>query len=84
MATEVAITVHQTYVTHDTYVFDCPDCGNRWSVKYEARHSQDPDGAELCMWSRGGLPSMSPDAGMPCQVCTSVRATASHQLSPTI
>lgn len=65
--------MHETYVTEETYSFICSDCGHQWSASYQARHSQDPDGDELCIWSRAGFPSLAPDAGMLCPSCSGVR-----------
>lgn len=74
--------MRDTYTTAETYAFTCVDCGHRWTLRYEARHSQDPEGAELCVWSRGGYPSAAPDAGVPCPVCGGVRARSAlvHRL----
>lgn len=61
------------YTTSETYTFTCLDCGHHWAVDYRAVHSQDPEGAELCVWSRDGQLSMAPDAGIPCPRCGGVR-----------
>lgn len=65
------------YVTDEVWSFDCRRCGHRWRETYEARHAQDPDGGEVCLWQRRGHPCAAPQAGLPCPRCGGLRVRAS-------
>lgn len=75
--------MHVNYITDETWAFECGHCGHHWSVGYEVRHTDDLDGGEVCLWSRQGLPSMAPEAGIPCPRCDEgLRVSASPARRP--
>lgn len=76
--------MHETYLTNEKWAFECRRCSHHWSVAYEVHHTEGFDGGELCRWSRNGLPSMAPEAGMPCPRCNEgLRVTRSRPNAPT-
>lgn len=74
--------MREAYVTEETWIFNCPECGHRWPVSYEVRHVQDPDGDEWRFWCREGLSCTAPSLGTPCLSCRGLRVMVAGPGSP--
>ncbi|WP_123788484.1 hypothetical protein [Phytoactinopolyspora halophila] len=74
--------MHESYVTDETWAFDCRRCGHHWSIDYELQHTAGFGDEELRLWFRNGLPAMAPGAGVPCPHCGGLRVAASRPNTP--
>jgi transcription elongation factor Elf1 len=74
------ITTVVTQETEESYQFECPRCGAEWTTEYTVRRAMTRDGDGEAVYLRGGVPVLSPRAGVSCRRCGGLRvhATLSH------
>jgi len=55
--------------TGEVWRFDCPRCGDHWTVDYEKRRYTDGSGASFEYYYLNNTPAVSPHAPPPCRAC---------------
>lgn len=61
--------MHDAFIVHETWVFQCMTCLNIWDVEYEAWHAGDGHGGDVVSYHKRGQPCTVPWSGMICPNC---------------
>ena len=60
---------HETWTTHESWVYQCTRCLETWTEEYDARHVADGHGGEAVAYRHDGQPCISPWCDHMCPRC---------------
>ncbi|WP_033322017.1 hypothetical protein [Actinomadura atramentaria] len=74
-----------TWTSHETWVYECQNCGRRWDEQYDVVHGDDHHGHEATVYQRGGQPAVPPWVEHRCPNCRSENIyTAPYRRNPAV